>query len=91
MWVFSFGGGVQSTAALMLAARGELEVDAFLFAHVGDDSENPATLRNVHEVAMPYAATHGLALIELQRRRKTGQVETLYKRPVDIWWLGPTR
>lgn len=78
--VFSFGGGVQSTAALVLAARGELPVDAFLFANVGDDSENPATLRYVREIAMPYAAAHGINLVELQRRRKTGEAETLYGR-----------
>ena len=78
--VFSFGGGVQSTAALVLAAQGELAVDAFLFANVGDDSENPATLRYVRDVAMPYAEAHGLTIHTLQRRRRTGEVETLYGR-----------
>lgn len=80
MRVFSFGGGVQSTAALVLAARGELECDAFLFANVGDDSENPATLRYVREVAMPYAEAHGITIHELSRRRKDGSTETLYGR-----------
>lgn len=78
--VFSYGGGVQSTAALVLAAQGELTVDAFLFANVGDDSENPATLRYVREIAMPYAEAHGLTIHTLQRRRKSGEVETLYGR-----------
>lgn len=78
--VFSFGGGVQSTAALVLAARGELEVDAFLFANVGDDSEHPATLKYVREVAMPYAAAHGIALHELHKIRRDGTTETLYGR-----------
>lgn len=80
MRVFSFGGGVQSTAALVLAAQGALQVDAFLFANVGEDSENPATLRYVHDVALPYAEAHGLTIHTLQRRRKTGEVETLYGR-----------
>lgn len=80
MKVFSFGGGVQSTAALVLAAQSDLQVDAFLFANVGDDSEHPDTLRYVREVAMPYAARRGIELIELQRRRKSGEIETLYKR-----------
>jgi hypothetical protein len=80
MHVFSFGGGVQSTAVLVLAAQGELDVDAFLFANVGDDSEHPATLRYVHEVAMPYAAAHGIALHELRKTRRDGSVETLYGR-----------
>src|SRR5947209_1941983 len=47
--VFSFGGGVQSTAALVLAARGEIDYQTFLFANVGGDSENPETLRYVRE------------------------------------------
>lgn len=80
MRVFSFGGGVQSTAALILAAQGELEVDAFLFANVGDDSENPATLRYVRDVAMPYAERNGITLHELRRIRRDGSTETLYGR-----------
>lgn len=80
MKVFSFGGGVQSTAALVLAARGELEADAFLFANVGDDTENPDTLRYVREATMPYAGAHGIKLIEIQRRRRDGSRETLYQR-----------
>lgn len=77
---FSFGGGVQSTAALVLVARGELACDAMLFANVGDDSENPDTLTYVREVARPYATRHGVPLIELARHRKTGDLETLYGR-----------
>lgn len=80
MQVFSFGGGVQSTAALVLAAQGELACDAFLFANVGEDSEHPATLRYVREVAMPYAERNGIALHELRRVRKDGSTETLYGR-----------
>ena len=40
---FSFGGGWQTTAALVLAARAELDFRTFLFANVGEDSERPAT------------------------------------------------
>ena len=47
--VFSYGGGVQSTAALVLAAQGKIDFPTFLFANVGDDSEHPATLRYVRE------------------------------------------
>lgn len=80
MRIFSFGGGVQSTAALVLAAQGLLHADAFIFANVGDDSENPDTLRYVREVAMPFAEAHHIDLIEIQRHRKTGEAETLYGR-----------
>lgn len=82
--VFSFGGGVQSTAALVLAAQGKLDCKTFLFCNVGDDSENPGTLRYVREISMPYAKRHGIELIELQRRfqrgPRKGEVETLYGR-----------
>lgn len=45
--VFSYGGGVQSNAALVLAAQGKLDCKTFLFANVGDDSENPATFGQI--------------------------------------------
>lgn len=81
MRIVSYGGGVQSTALLVLAAQGHLgTVDAFLFANVGDDSEDPDTLRYVHATAMPFAAAHGVALHELRRHRRDGSVETLYHR-----------
>lgn len=35
---FSFDGGVQSTAALVLAAQGKPDYRTFLFCNVGDDS-----------------------------------------------------
>lgn len=76
----SYGGGVQSTAALVLAAQGKIDFPIFLFANTGDDSEHPATLRYVREVAMPYAAAHGIYLEELRRIRRDGSTETLWGR-----------
>lgn len=78
--VVSYGGGVQSTALLVLAARGAIDFPIFLFANVGDDSEHPATLRYVAEVARPYAAAHGIELHEVQRLRRDGTPETLLDR-----------
>lgn len=77
--VFSYGGGVQSTAALVLAVQGHIDYSTFLFCNVGDDSENPDSLLYVRNVAMPYAQTNSIELIELQRTR-FGQPETLYER-----------
>ncbi len=77
--VFSYGGGVQSTAALVLAAQGRIDYKTFLFCNVGDDSENPATLAYVNQVALPYAKEHRIELIELQKTR-FGEPETLYQR-----------
>ncbi len=77
---FSFGGGVQSTAALVLAARREIDFPHFVMANVGDDSEHPATLSYVRDVAVPYAQAHGISLHLLDRHRRDGAVETLWAR-----------
>lgn len=75
--VISYGGGVQSTALLVLACQRKIKVDAALFCNVGDDSEHPATLEYVRKVARRYAAEHGIEVIELQRERRDGSRITL--------------
>ena len=75
--VFSSGGGVQSTAALVLAAQGRIDFPTFLFANVGDDSENPKTMEYLDEYARPFAAEHGIDLIELTRVMRSGETRTL--------------
>lgn len=84
---FSFGGGVQSTAALVLAARGELPAtddsyrwDAFIFSNVGERAEHPATLKYVDEVAKPYAEQHGIELVEVRKRLRDGTPDDLMDR-----------
>lgn len=77
MRVFSFGGGVQSTAVLVLAAQGRVFYDAFLFSNVGEDSEHPATLAYVRDVATPYAAGHGIDLQVVRKRLRSGSETTL--------------
>jgi len=78
----SMGGGVQSTACLVLAAQGQIDFPIFLFANVGADSENPDTLRYIEEYSKPYAAAHGIEFHELQRIPTRGkskaQVQTVY-------------
>lgn len=71
----SYGGGVQSTAMLVLAAQGELgyDVDVALFANVGDDSEHPTTLKFVREIATPWAAERGITVHELRREFRDGR------------------
>jgi hypothetical protein len=76
----SYGGGVQSTALLVLAGQQRIDFDVFLFANVGDDSEDPATLTYVDQHAKPYAARHGIQLIELRKQRRDGSTETLHGR-----------
>lgn len=78
---FSYGGGVQSTAALVLAAQGKIDFPTFLFSNVGDDSEMPATVEYVREVAIPFGAQHGIEVIELHKRKRDGSpAPTLYER-----------
>lgn len=75
--VFSFGGGVQSTAILVLQAQGHLTpYESFIFANVGADSENPATLDYIERITKPYAARHGINFVEVQKTRK-GQPDTI--------------
>jgi hypothetical protein len=84
----SYGGGVQSTAMVILAAQRDPEFEAVmggrvttaLFANVGDDSEHPATLDWVRDLVVPWAAERGVNVVELSRRKRTGDVETLYGR-----------
>src|SRR4051794_34986608 len=76
----SYGGGVELTALLVLAAKQRIDFRVFLFANVGADSEDPATLEYVERYARPYAAAHGIALQELHRVRRDGTTETLYGR-----------
>uniref|UniRef100_UPI00397B190F hypothetical protein n=1 Tax=Salmonella sp. SAL4434 TaxID=3159889 RepID=UPI00397B190F len=79
----SYGGGVQSTAMVVMAAHGELHggpYDAALMSNVGDDSEHPATLAYVREVAIPWADSVGFPIHLLQRVKRDGTTETLYGR-----------
>ena len=77
MRVFSYGGGVQSTAALVLAVQREIDFPTFLFSNTGDDSENPETLSYVREIATPYAAEHGITVDEVHRIKRDGSAPTL--------------
>lgn len=89
MNIISFGGGVQSTALLVLAAQGRIDFPVALFANVGDRAENPSTLAYVTEHARPFAAQHDIALHELRWQSRTG-VRDLYddlmgdNRTIDI-------
>ena len=65
--IISYGGGVQSTALLVLAAQGIIDFQYAIFANVGDDSEHPASLEYARNIANPFADKHGSELIELQR------------------------
>jgi hypothetical protein len=88
--VFSCGGGVQSTACLVLAAQGKIPYRTFIFANVGDRAESPATLAYICDHLKPYAAAHGIEWVDVQRKRRDGTPVDLYDhlhrpiRSIDI-------
>jgi len=84
----SYGGGVQSTALVILAATRHPGFEAAMggqvvtaiMANVGDDSENPATIRYVREVMTPWAAERGVAIVEIDPAPfPSGEPRTLLK------------
>lgn len=86
--VFSYGGGTQSTAALVLAAEGKLDFPHFLFANVGDDSERAQTIEYVRTIAAPYAAEHGINLVEVKRERRDKREISLYQHVMSDEFKG---
>ena len=68
----SYGGGVQSTALVVLAAQGTIDFPLALFANVGEQSE-PWTIRYVHETVVPWAAERGVEVCEVRRRFADGR------------------
>lgn len=78
MKVISYGGGVQSTAMVVLAVEGKIDADVALFSNVGDDSEHPKTLKFVRDVMIPWAVERGFPVEELTPHRR-GEPTSLVK------------
>jgi hypothetical protein len=78
--LITYGGGVQSVAALVLAAQGVIDYRDFVFCNVGVDSENPRTLTYYRDNALPFALAHDLTMTELQYIRRDGTTDTILKR-----------
>lgn len=74
---YSFGGGVQSTAMLVLAAEGKIARGPMLFSNVGDNSEHPAVFDYIREHSRPYAEKHDIDLRELAWVDRTGRKRRL--------------
>lgn len=67
--VFSSGGGVQSTAALVLSAQGKIDYPIHVFANVGNRAESRQTIDYVADVLVPYAKVHGITWVEVAKKR----------------------
>jgi hypothetical protein len=76
--VFSCGGGVQSTAALVLAAQGKIPYRTFIFANVGDKAESPHTVAYIQSVLKPYAEQHGIEWVDVCKVNRKGEPVDLY-------------
>ena len=86
--VFSYGGGTQSTAALVLSSQGKIDFPTFVYANVGEKSE-PDTLAYVRSIAMPYATAHGIDLQEIRRTVRDGSDSIeLYDRVMSDRYKG---
>lgn len=72
---FSFGGGVQSTAAMVLAAQSKIDYKTFLFADTGD--EHPETYEYIENVHKPFMEKHGMELRVLKRVSKDGETRSI--------------
>jgi len=77
--IISYGGGVQSTALLVLAGTGKLDdllggpVTHAIFSNVGDDSETPDSIDYVRNVATPWAADRNITVVEVRRAYADGR------------------
>ena len=77
-YIFSTGGGVQSTACLVLAAQGRIPYRTFVFSNVGDKAESPATIQYINEIAKPYAKKHGIEWVDVAWVDRHGRQRDLY-------------
>src|ERR1019366_1277139 len=86
--VFSYGGGTQSTAALVLAAQGKIDFSTFVYSNVGEKSE-PDTLAYVRSIAVPYATRWGIDVQEIRRTSRDGSDSIeLYDRVMSDHFKG---
>jgi len=72
--VFSFGGGVDSHAVIVLQSQGKLPepYDYYIFANVGANSENPYTLEYIERYTKPFCERFGIKFVEVQKQRGRG-------------------
>lgn len=82
--IVSSGGGVQSTAALVLSAQGKIPYRTHVFANVGARAESQDTLAYVNDVLKPYAESHGVTFVEIAAKRDLYDVLVGEGRSVPI-------
>lgn len=98
--IFSCGGGVQSTACLVLAAQDKIPYRTFIFANVGDKAESPLTIAYIRDHLRPYAEAHGITWVDVAKIdgvERADLYDELYREgvsgsriPVHLPNAGPT-
>ena len=78
-YIFSCGGGVQSTACLILAAQKKIPYETFIFSNVGDKAESPATIKYINDVLKPYAAKNNIKWVDVGWVDRSGRQRDLYE------------
>ena len=71
--IFSSGGGVQSTAVLVLSAQRKINYPIHVFANVGDRAESAETIAYVRDILRPYAKTNGIQWADVCKKDKAGK------------------
>ena len=74
----SFGGGVQTTAMLIMIAQGKLQADAVIFADTG--SEHPETYEYIEKYDKPLCIKMGIPFITAKMHRSVTVVNMVEKR-----------
>lgn len=90
--IISYGGGVQSTAMIVLAVQKKIDFDLALFSNVGDDSETPGTLEYIRDVMRPYCEQYSFPIYEIRKtgRDKVESLTLLQKHKEDVQRNGST-
>lgn len=78
-YIFSTGGGVQSTACLVLAAQEKIPYRTFIFSNVGDKAESPHTIAYIELVLKPFASQHGIEWVDVHKVNRAGKPVDLYE------------
>jgi len=65
--VLSLGAGVNSTALLVLKAKGKVHFDCAVFADTG--GEHPETYRYLQEVITPFCLEHNIELVRVKSKK----------------------
>ena len=77
----SFGAGVQTTAMLILIAKGEIEADAVIFADTG--AEHPETYEYIENYDKPLCEKVGIPFMTVRMHRRITNVDTGMQEHAD--------